>query len=345
MKQFKKFFLFCSGASQLLLKRCPTETGKYGGIGATVFFTGIFAALSAGYALYVVFDSAWIAAGFSLVWGAMIFNLDRFIVSSMRKGKSFWKEFSIAVPRLVMAVILALVISKPLELKIFEKEIDRKLDEKRTAEATKAKTAIRESFPEIKERERKIAVLKDELKAKEIFRDKLQREYDAERFGMKTSATTGLAGIGSNAKKKELQLDEAQKELDRTRARTQSGIDTYEKQIAMLDQSRNSEFLRQKPAIDRYDGLAARIDALSVLSSESGAMNLANIFLVLLFVAIETAPLFVKLISQRGPYDELLEAHERGYINYRIEQVARLDHQTEEKLKAYRKHSDMILQH
>src|ERR1700741_1099167 len=194
MNKFKQFFLFCSGAAQLLLKRCPTETSKYTGIGATVLFTGLFAALSSGYALYVIFDSVWIAAGFALVWGAMIFNFDRFIVSSIRKGKSFWKEFRIAIPRLVMAVILALVISKPLELKIFEKEINRKLDDKRTSEAIKAKTAISQSFPEVQELEKKIDLLKEEVRSKEAFRNKLQKEYDAERFGKKTNETTGLAG-------------------------------------------------------------------------------------------------------------------------------------------------------
>lgn len=39
-------------------------------------------------------------------------------------------------------------------------------------------------------------------------------------------------------------------------------------------------------------------------------MATANIFIMLLFIAIETAPIFVKLISNRGPYDELLELHE-----------------------------------
>jgi hypothetical protein len=49
------------------------------------------------------------------------------------------------------------------------------------------------------------------------------------------------------------------------------------------------------------------MDGLSALTSESSAMALANIFIMLLFIAIETAPIFVKLISPRGPYDELLE--------------------------------------
>lgn len=46
------------------------------------------------------------------------------------------------------------------------------------------------------------------------------------------------------------------------------------------------------------------------MTEESSAMALANIFIMLLFISIETAPIFVKLISLRGPYDELLELHE-----------------------------------
>ena len=122
MNNLRNFFWFCSGANQNLLKRCPTESSKYVGIGATVFFTGVLAAISAGYALYTVFESFWGSFFFGLVWGGMIFNLDRFIVCSMKKRGNFWQEFKVAVPRLFLAILLALVISKPLELKIFEKE-------------------------------------------------------------------------------------------------------------------------------------------------------------------------------------------------------------------------------
>ena len=31
--------------------------------------------------------------------------------------------------------------------------------------------------------------------------------------------------------------------------------------------------------------------------------------IILLFIAIETSPIFVKLISSKGPYDDLLEKH------------------------------------
>ena len=79
MKSLNDFFLFCSGTQASLLKRTPSDTNKYVGIGATIFFTGIFAAISASFAMFTVFKSYIIAIIVGLLWGLMIFNLDRFI--------------------------------------------------------------------------------------------------------------------------------------------------------------------------------------------------------------------------------------------------------------------------
>lgn len=335
MRSIKCFILFCSGVALQLLRRCPTETSKYTSIGASVLFTAIFASAAAGYALSVIFDSIWITLCFSILWGGMIFNLDRFIVSSMRKNGLMRNDFMIALPRFVMAIVIAMVVSKPLELKLFEKEINRKLDEKRTKEALLAKTSIASSFPEIRELDEKILAFKNEVKNKEAFRDQLQREYDEERFGKKTNKTTGIAGIGTNAKKKEIQLDEAQKELIKTAEYNRIKIDELEKQLGILSTQKANEFLKQKPRIDNYDGLAARIDALSVLTKESSAMDLVNTFIVFLFIVIETMPILVKLMTQRGPYDELLEAHEHAYKNHRRELIAKSDYRTSKRLHEF----------
>ncbi|SHO63169.1 DUF4407 domain-containing protein [Algoriphagus zhangzhouensis] len=310
MQQLTQFFWFCSGANFSILKRTPTDSNKYIGIGATVFFTGILAALASGYAIYTVFQSIWPAIGFGLLWGLMIFNLDRFIVSSMRKKENSWAEWKLAIPRLVLAVLLALVISKPLELKMFEREINRKLDEKKTEFIAQSKANLAKGFPEIQELEGRIDSLKSEVSNAEAYRDQLQKEYDAERFGEKTAGTSGIVGLGTNAKKKEQQLDAAQIALDELKLRNQIRVDTLEAQIREYMALRQEEFEKQQPGIEGFDGLAARMDGLAALTEESSAMALANTFIMLLFIAIETAPIFVKLISSRGPYDELLELHE-----------------------------------
>ena len=127
MEKLKQFFWLCSGAHNELLKKCPTESSKYVGVGATVFFTGIFAAIACAYALYTVFDNVWTSIAFGIVWGLMIFNLDRYIVSSMRKEGNVKKELLTAFPRIILAVLISLIIAKPLEMKIFSKEIQGEL--------------------------------------------------------------------------------------------------------------------------------------------------------------------------------------------------------------------------
>ena len=94
-----------------------------------------------------------------------------------------------------------------------------------------------------------------------------------------------------------------------------------------------AEFEKIQPNIDGFDGLAARIDALSVLTSESRALKMANLMIILLFIAVETAPIFVKIISPRGPYDELLDLAEKSIEVYSNEKTVKLVRESEERLK------------
>lgn len=61
MSTLKNFFLSCSGVDRTILAKAPSDENKYVGIGATIFFTGVLALFSSGYALFTVFDS-WLAA-------------------------------------------------------------------------------------------------------------------------------------------------------------------------------------------------------------------------------------------------------------------------------------------
>lgn len=119
----KQFFILCSGADKNILENSSEgEQTKYVGIGATVFFTAVMAFIASAYALFTVFDSVYPALLFGLVWSLLIFNLDRFIVSTIRKRDKFGSEFLQATPRIILAVIIAIVISKPLEIKISKKK-------------------------------------------------------------------------------------------------------------------------------------------------------------------------------------------------------------------------------
>jgi hypothetical protein len=96
--------------------------------------------------------------------------------------------------------------------------------------------------------------------------------------------------------------------------------------------ARQAEFEKQQPNIENFDGMAARLDALAVLTNKSQAMQWANLMIMLLFVAVETAPIFVKLISPKGPYDDLLDLAEKRTSVYAHEQTVKLIRASEKRL-------------
>ncbi len=62
-----------------------------------------------------------------LLWGVVILNLDRFLVLSMGSTRDRKRLVLITLPRLALAVLLALVISTPLVLRIFQSDINQQL--------------------------------------------------------------------------------------------------------------------------------------------------------------------------------------------------------------------------
>jgi len=138
MERIMKFLWKCAGADAQILQYAPySDHIKAAGIGGVVLATTVMAMIAMGFAMHTIFGENtkdghhgnWmVTIPAALVWGLIIFNLDRFIVSTV-KGDGTEKitmgEFWAMLPRLVMAIIIGLTISAPLETHIFEKEINR----------------------------------------------------------------------------------------------------------------------------------------------------------------------------------------------------------------------------
>jgi hypothetical protein len=309
VQNLKDFFLFCSGVDRSILDQVPSDENKYVGIGGTIFFTGVLAFFSAAYALYTIFDSYFMAIIFGIIWGLMIFNLDRYIVSSMKSKGGFFGNFATALPRLAMAVLLALVISKPLELKIFEKEINAELIAMEQETFKEQEDRIAARFEDrITTAEAEAARLQAEIDAKTAVRDEKVAAALAEADG---SGGSGIRNMGPIYRAKKLEADQAQTELASLIALNQPQI--IEKRQLAVDL--RGQIKEEITGLERtaFGGMAARIEALERLGRKSDAIYYASIFIMLLFIAIETAPIFTKLISPRSPYDHLLHEHEHVY--------------------------------
>ncbi len=328
-----RFLWFCAGVDDELLQRCPRgEWAKYEGIGGVVFATTVLAFISGSYAFYTVFapkddtalagaqqalhtPSVAIAITAGLVWSLVIFNLDRFVVSSGGKGDGTealtLQELGGAMPRLLMAIMIGVTLSKPLEIRIMESEIEAQLEleqQSYVAELNdKATKLVEEKKTELLEKidgsQGRLDERRDyfEERRKEIVAQRKQLELEAE--GLTGS---GVAGRGPAWRDKKETLDALQAELDADKvagasrnAPVASDITRWKAELESLnaDLDEQKEFNARQG--NNLDGLMKRIQIAEHISPIGGWM------LMLLLLSIEVAPILFKLMLAKGPYDYL----------------------------------------
>lgn len=304
-----EFLWSCAGVNKAVLRQCPSDYSKYAGIGGMILFTAIMAAISGGYALYFVFKSYEIAGLFGIFWGLLIFNLDRFIVNTMYsdgKHTISWAEIRSGLPRIIMAIFLGLVISTPLEMKIFSDQIDSQLLQDNGKRIEKAKLAYKGLYDELE----RYKVQKHDIEVEEAtLRNKLLGAQEDLRKEAEGSALSGKVGHGPIYADKERFVNECQEAYDRYMATKSSDISRLNGEIDRV----KKDILRHEKQIDKdatQNGFAVRYEAFENVTNwqDHPALALVALMITLLFVIIETAPTFLKMMMEDGPYYDLLRA-------------------------------------
>ncbi len=345
LTSIKRFFLICSGADLAILSRkdCMCEHNKYAGIGSAVFFTALFAAISGGFALFKVFENWWASLVFGGIWGCFIFSLDRFIVSTLKKESgmyfpksAFWNgvflksiELFKASPRIFLAIMLALVISKPLELKIFEREINAKVVVLEEQSKQQKEQAIRDRFKEsIKRKTEQLATYEQEVKFKEAEKNRLQDEATKEADG---TGGSKIRNMGPIYRQKQTLANRANAEYLEIKNKNQAVIEQAKKELHGIDKQIDTEISRLKH--EPYDGLLASIAALNLLTQENTGMYWADLAIFLLFVCIELAPLVFKILTDKGIYDTILEIKEEEVQSKETERISEINDDINKRIK------------
>ena len=359
-----KFLWWCAGADKHFLLKSPMQDRvKYAGIGGIVFCTGLLAAFSGGFAFYTIFGpknnaindtTSWASVIgsilFGIIWGLIILNLDRFIVSSTGKGdgtdKVTLKELLQAFPRIVIALILGVAISAPLEIKILESEIDSELSayQKGYAEKLNTQTDIlfKQKVAKLEkdktEYEKKLKVYEAELKTYDDEIDGLVARQQAEMQDKRAY------GFGPVAKKMQMDIETKRLEKEKFIKLKTAEVGSWRKQLDFADNqiNKNSDDLRQaykdnEKRSHGYDGLLKRIQ----ISHEIGGWIPWIILGV--FLCIEMGPIFFKMMLNKGPYDYMVENYnkmqqiEAGVISesYLYESVGGLMHMEQYKYIDY----------
>lgn len=308
-KSDSNFLWWCAGAHQKLLKQFPSEHIKYAGLGGVLLATFILAALSSGYAIYSVFGSWVWTLAFALIWGLIIFNFDRFLVSTMRKyGVSKKRQIFMALPRLALALLIGLTIARPLELKLFEKEITVKMSENLHHKIQRNDSLLQ---IENKALTNTAQVERQRLNARKTSIEdtlrNLQTAYVQEADGTGGSGRRGiekLTRMKMDAYNQALvhfgpelnEIDQNLKSQDSILSNTQQ-----------LNEAKRKDY--EKAALSNM-GFLEKNKALSDLSNEESSVWWTSLLLSVLIIIIEIGPVLSKLIMPIGPYDIALAKEE-----------------------------------
>jgi len=308
-----KLLLFSSGATYDLIIKCPRfEVNKYASIGLTVLITAFLSVLSSYFAFSLIFNSNFISVPLAILWGCIIFNLDRYIVSSMRMNDSKWNEFLKSIPRLLIAVLIAMIISKPLEIQLFSSEIDNFLEKEKIELSYEVGNKYNEDLKHI---DSKKEVLEAGFQKNLELRDTYYEAYKCECTG---TCGTNVKGYGKECQSRKERYELFLVELKDKKIDKDSIMKVYSVEETKIKDLISRE---NKLIFDNTFGLFDQIRALNQVD------EVASFFILLIFIMIEIAPLLTKLLSHKGPYDNLVLEYEMKFETDYLKQVDNLDHE------------------
>jgi hypothetical protein len=237
------------GADGSVLAEVPTETPRFVQMFFVIAGTALISAISMFFALTTgVRIVAWGALPLALVWALIIFNLDRFLTSTMRSTQSIGRLIGLAIPRVIMAAVIGIVVAEPLVLQIFSNDIAREVNatnitqaqsdqdavtngpEKRALDAASERVAALESqaasgvvagadttSASAASAQQTVEDLTAKLAAQQQVIDQARAIYQCELTGQgagEVSGCSGVAGEGASSDAAEAQLAAAQASYD-----------------------------------------------------------------------------------------------------------------------------------
>lgn len=320
-----EFLWTFAGVDKKLLRQCPSEYAKYAGMGGTILCTSIMAMISGAYAIYFVFESSLIACAFGIFWGILILNLDRFIVSTMYSdGKHTISRLELwsGLPRIIMAIFLGVVISTPLEMKLFEERIDVQIAEMQQGKIEQFENEVKNAnlaeLEKWKEERRSIEEKTEELQ--ETYNDNYQA-YIKEKTG---EEGTGIQGDGPVARAKKELSDQSKTALQDYKDSHQERLNDLNEKIEKIETEIEAEKKKYEEIVGE-SGFCQRYDAFAEIDDNNVGLAIAIWFIRLLFIIIEVAPVFFRMMVAAGPYDELLKAQKKYIESLAKREIEEID--------------------
>ena len=388
-----------AGTSEDILDWVPSLRSQYTGLGAIVLITGCLAAL----AMFITITKViavpvvprLVIAG---LWGLAIMVIDRWLMASthgltaprgseaaQRTGgagrrradeerhraderrRETRHRFAIFAPRIMLAVLLALTISEPVILGVFQGTLNRQVQQDQQAQILSyesrldvcnppsgqtppsnvdcANARLPVTVPPPTALQQQLTQAKQQAAAEQITVSNLQATVNSETtLATEECAGTpgpGLSGIPGDAadcardwnvaNASRAQLNAAQQQL----AKDNANVASLQAQLTRATNQYNSDLsmkISQAITAEQNDqrGVIGFIDewnALSQLAATNPVVNVASWLIRLIFIMLDCLPVLAKLISGSTPYDSLLAKRRRHDEKIFDYQLCLLDHQ------------------
>jgi hypothetical protein len=309
--KIEDFIVTLAGADAKLLKEPKFESDrkKYVCIGTSVLFTALLAGCSGGYAFFAAVKVIDLSLGFGAIWTGIVLNIDRSILISMapKPGKqpNWFQKLVAASPRLLLSVIIGLVISTPLTLKIFEKEIDAHIEQNFIKVEKVQKQAKQNELKQVTKKvdtiEQRINELKKNKSAKQ---DELTKEIQGKIGSWQEGEGAAAKSIRKNIDRIESDIAKEEAAKNQEQQKIQAEVDRIER-----------KYDRESKIRQDSDGFLNRFAAREEIKHQNPAAGLAINGIEFLLIAIEVIPLLIKLMSKDGLYEEEVKLTQENLSN------------------------------
>ncbi|MEV0768691.1 DUF4407 domain-containing protein [Nocardia salmonicida] len=338
---FSRFLLSLVGIRESILEQAPSDRARYLSLGAILLGTAAIAAVSMTFAIRMAARAPLpLAVLLGIGWGAFILVLDRAMVIGMSKQKGWVRTVVMVVPRVGLAFLLGAVVSTPIVLQIFDREIQTqiKVEQARNESDYQRDLAADPAYLTIPDLEKKVVELTATASRDPAVIDRnpavqqAQAAYDkasgelseavkdetCERAGWNCPNSTGVEGIGEAARAAMDARQEKQRVVDQklvilnkakvdakaaediNAVTAQAELDRVQPELNRLREARDDKTTAYRVKSADSDGLAARLDALDTLSETSPSINRMRWVLWATFLAIELLPVLLKLLQMGG---------------------------------------------
>lgn len=313
--------LWVAGSDPDDLRDDSVERTRYSVMGMSVCLTAAFAAGVIPVALSLAsgeFRPIYLLFGF--LWGLFVFNLDRWVVSTIdyrslsldaelsrvALAGYYMRRIALVIIRLAIAVLIGLSISEPIVMLIYSSEINTQISQDQAIARAAAAVEVDHDHKYVLQLSAYTQALnqaeENEQQASEAVQ-KANQALDAEVAGY---GGTHEAGFGPRAAERLQDLNQAKATLATANQQLRTAQVNYSGGVSKITTQKASDLALLDKAIDAKPGLLEREKALSELAHRNTTVNDARWVLRGLILLIDVAPVLLRLASPETAYERVV---------------------------------------